>query len=153
MRKIINRLTLVYYGFYLLAIALAACGYRFLAGSQTLIDAQSSAGIALSSAYIVLLVASIPLALKLFNIKVKKLAAVTDAEAKEQAYMRLSVWRLVVIGANLLIGITLFYLMGSQSMIFCAAIAAIALVFCKPGEVRAERELAAPDDPTTRADR
>ena len=143
MRKVINKLTLIYYGFYVLAIGLAAIGYAYLSGKPPLVDEHGSAGIALSSAYIVLLVASIPLALKLFSMKVKKLAAREDLDedAKAARYLPLAAWRLVAIGADLLVGIALFYLLGSRSMVYCAAIAAVALVFCKPSEVKADNEL------------
>ena len=68
-------------------------------------------------------------------------ALVLDEDAKAARYLPLAAWRLVAIGADLLVGIALFYLLGSRSMIYCAAIAAVALVFCKPSEVKADNEL------------
>ena len=75
--------------------------------------------------------------------KVKQLAAREDLDedAKAARYLPLAAWRLVAIGADLLVGIALFYLLGSRSMIYCAAIAAVALVFCKPSEMKASSEL------------
>lgn len=133
MKKAIKTLTLMYYGFYALAVVLAACGYFFLAGQPFLTDKQGTLSVTLSSVYIILLITSIPLALKLFNVKTQRLADDEGTEdEKAPRYLRLAACRLTVIGTNLLAGIALFYLLGSQSMLFCAGIAAVALVFCKP---------------------
>lgn len=141
MRKATSKLVLIYYGFYVLAIAFAAIGYSSFAKKEILIPEQSSAGIAITSIYILFLVASIPLSLKLFNMKVKKLADIEDEDEKIKRYTHFAIWRLVVIGCNLLLGIVFFYLLNSRSMIFCAAIGAIALVFCKPAETKMASEL------------
>jgi len=146
MKKTVNQLTLVYYGFYALAIAFAAIGYSFFSGKEALIPEQSSDGTVIMSVYILFLVASIPLALKLFSMKVKKLAELETPEEKLSRYKIFSLWRLVIVGCNLLFGIGFFYLMNSRSMIYCAAIAAVALVFCKPSEVKMTVELGLDED-------
>lgn len=45
-----------------------------------------------------------------------------------------------------MLGIIFFYVMRSQSMIFCAGIASIALVFCKPSEVKVITDLEITDE-------
>ncbi len=141
MRKTINQLTLIYYGLYVLAIAFAATGYSWFSGKEALIAEQSTSGTVITSIYILFLILSIPLSLKLFNTKVKKLSALRDEEEKINKYKTFSIWRLLIIGSNLLVGIILFYLLNSRSMIFCAGIAAIALVFCKPAEMKMASDL------------
>ena len=42
---------------------------------------------------------------------------------------------------GLMLGVLFFYVMGSQSMIFCAGIAAIGLFFCKPSQAKISSEL------------
>ena len=73
--------------------------------------------------------------------KVKKLSELESPEEKINKYKTFSFWRLTIIGCNLLLGVGFFYLLNSRSMIFCAGIAAIALVFCKPAEVKMASEL------------
>ena len=141
MKKTVNQLTLVYYGFYVLAIAFAAIGYSFFSGKEALVPEQSSNGTLIMSVYILFLVTSIPLALKLFSMKVKKLAMLENQKEKLSRYKIFSLWRLIIVGCNLLFGIGFFYLLNSRSMIYCAAIAAIALVFCKPSEAKLATEL------------
>jgi len=141
MKKTTTQLRLLYYGFYVLAIALAALGYSFFAEKEALIPEKSSTGTTIMSIYILFLVSSIPLALKLFSVKIKKLAALENLEEKIKLYKTFSFWRLVAIGSNLLLGIGFFYILDAHSMIYCAAIAAIALVFCKPSEVKMASEL------------
>ena len=141
MKKTIKQLILFYYGFYVLAVVLVTLAYLFFATNNPLIAEQSTAETAITSVYILFLICSIPLALKLFNVKVKKLSELASPEEKIIQYKNYSVFRLVVIGVNMLIGIGFFYLFNSDSMLFCAGIAAIALVFCKPSEAKMISEL------------
>ena len=140
MKKIINQLTILYYAFYALAVVLATIAY-LIVEQDTAFVKPSTAETVIISVYILFLICSIPLALKLFNMKVKKLSEIESLEKKYEKYRMYSFWRLIVIGINMLIGIGFFYFLRSESMLFCAGIAAIALVFCKPSERKMEMEL------------
>ncbi len=137
---------MVYYGFYVLAIALAAGGYWLTSAAEPVIDERSTAGIVLASAYMLALVVSIPFALWWFNRKVKQIAADTalDEDEKAARYQPVAMMRLLIVGLGLLAGIAMFYLTRSRSMIYCAAMAAMILVYCKPSELKMSNELAGP---------
>jgi uncharacterized membrane protein YgaE (UPF0421/DUF939 family) len=57
-------------------------------------------------------------------------------ELKLKKYRKAGLFRILVIGIGLVLGVLFFYIMGLQSMIFSAGIAAIALFFCKPSEAK-----------------
>ena len=138
--KVIKQLTLVYYTFYALAIALATIAYVMVGGSPDFFE-QSTTETVIKTIYILFLICSIPLALKLFNVRVKKLSEIESLEEKIEKYRKYAFLRLFVIGINMLLGIGFFYYLNSESMLFCAGIAAIALVFCKPTVAKMETEL------------
>ncbi len=133
MKKTIRDLSIAYYAFYILAILGALAGYYILRNGFT-INPQSQTGIALSTFLIVLIIGSVPLSLAVFNKYTKKLVQLTDESEKFQKYRKAALIRISVIGIGLVMGIIFFYVMQSQSMIFCAGIAAIGLFFCKPSE-------------------
>jgi hypothetical protein len=140
MKKIIKQLTILYYAFYVLAIVLATIAYVVVDKNTAFVEPNTNEMV-ITTVYILFLVCSIPLALKLFNIKVRKLSENESIDEKIEKYRMYSFWRLMVIGINMLIGIGFFYFLSSDSMLFCAGIAAIALVFCKPSERKMEVEL------------
>lgn len=141
MKKSINKLTLVYYCIYVLAVLVAVGGYYLIQQNGIAVEEKPETETLVTSIYILYLVISIPLALKLFNVQVKKLAVFEDQSMKIKRYMNYSLWRLIVIGVSLLVGIALFYWLNSRSMMFGAAVAAIALVFCKPNVVKMVTDL------------
>ena len=100
------------------------------------IDSKSDAGITLSSILILFIIGSLPAALALFHRYTKELRAEPDMNIKLEKYKKASIIRLLVIGLGLVAGVLFFYVLHSQSMLFCAGIAAIGLVFCKPAEVK-----------------
>ncbi|MDO9154556.1 MAG: hypothetical protein Q7U47_12785 [Paludibacter sp.] len=140
MKKTLSQLTIAYYAVYITAILGALAGFYILRNGFS-IDPQSQTGIVLSSALIILIIGSIPLALALFNRYTKKLVLLTDETEKFQKYRKAGLMRIWVIGLGLVLGIVFFYVMQSQSMIFCAGIAAIGLFFCKPAESKIISEL------------
>ena len=142
MKKSVNKLLLIYYLMYILALIVAVGGF-YLAkqGGGFSLDPQSTTGVTITSLYLIFLMASIPLSLRIFNKKVKTLASGDNINEKIKKYTSYALYRLIIIGANLLLGVFFFYLFNSRSMTFCAAIAAIALVFCKPSEAKMGSEL------------
>lgn len=140
MKQVLKKLTLVYYLIYIAAVLVALLGFQ-LYRSGVMIDSQSQTGIILSSILIILLIGSIPITLALFNKKTKQWALIEDVPTKLTLYSKASIIRIIIIGTGFLLGILFFFLMNSQSMIFCAGISAIGLFFCKPAEVKIISEL------------
>ena len=64
-----------------------------------------------------------------------------DVHEKLKLYEKAGVMRLAIVGSGFLLGVLFFFVLNSQSMIFCAGIAAIALFFSKPAEVKIISEL------------
>lgn len=140
MKKILRDISVAYYAFYILAILGALAGYYILRNGFT-IDPQSQTGITFSSLLIVLIIGSVPISLAVFNKYTKKLALLNEESEKLQKYRKAAFIRIFVIGTGLVLGIIFFYVMQSQSMIFCAGIAAIGLFFCKPSESKIVSDL------------
>jgi hypothetical protein len=146
MREALKKLRIQYYSIYVAAVAMAVGGFQlFKAGLN--IDEKSQPGVAISSILIILIIGSIPLTLSIFNKKLKKWNTVEDIAMRIKLYQKGSSIRISIIGTGFILGILFFFLMHSQSMIFCAGIAAIALFFCKPAEVKliADLQIEEPD--------
>jgi len=144
MEKAIKQLKFLYYGFYGLAAVLFTLVmylYSAFAEKEAIIDANSTLGMAFATIYILFLICSIPITLKVFNVKVKKLSEIESLDEKIERYKKYAFLRMLVIGFNMLLGIGVFYLLNSDSMMFCIAVAAITLVFCKPSEAKIISEL------------
>lgn len=140
MKKVFKKLTLIYYLIYIAILVVAVLGFQLFRAGYT-IDDKSQLGIAISSALIILIIGSIPLTLAIFNKKTKQWALIEDTQTKLSKYEKGAIIRLAIVGAGLLLGVFFFFIMNSQSMIFSAGIAAIALFFCKPAEVKIISEL------------
>jgi uncharacterized membrane protein len=140
-KKIIKRLLLVYYSVYLAAVIAAVLGYVFIFKNFGGIEPQSSVGINLSSAFILFIILSIPLSLRFFHFQVKKWLLIPDESIRIKKYRNASLCRIIVLGVGFVVGVIFAYLLRSQSMIFCAAMAAAGLIFCKPSEMKMIHEL------------
>ena len=140
MKKVFKKLTLIYYLIYFATIAVAFLGFQMYKAGYSIAD-KSQLGIAISSALIILIIGSIPLTLAIFNKQTKKWALIEDVQIKLRKYEKGGIIRLAIVGTGLLLGVFFFFIMNSQSMIFSAGIAAIALFFCKPAEVKIISEL------------
>ena len=133
MKKTLTKLTIAYYVVYIAAVLAATAGYYILKEGVS-IDAQSQTGITISSALIIFIIGSIPVTLGLFHRYSKKIATLEDVQIRVKKYEMASYLRLTIIGLGLILGVLFFYILHSQSMLFCAGIAAIALFFCKPSK-------------------
>lgn len=134
-------LILVYYIVYFTAVLSAVVGYYSTFKGNLVIDSQSQLGITLSSIFIIYIIGSIPLTLGGFHFMTKKWIKLENPTEKIEKYKNGAIWRLIIIGISIAIGVFLFYIIRSQSMIFCAGIAAIALFFCKPTKEKMISEL------------
>jgi hypothetical protein len=145
MKKALRILTLVYYTNYISALLSALIGYYFLRNNIK-IDAQSEIGIIISTILIILIIGSVPLTLSIFNRYTKKIATIEDIETRIAKYQAAGIVRIQIMGFGLVLGVLFFYLMGSQSMLFCGGIAAIGLFFCKPTQAKISSELQIDED-------
>ena len=125
---------MAYYLIYTLFISATIIGYVVTMTRDTNIDVKSTMSIALSSIVILYILISIPTALALFHRGTKKWAAIEDRFTKINKYVAAATWRLLAIGFGLVLSVVAFYILRTESMIFCAGISAISLFFCKPTE-------------------
>lgn len=140
MKETLRQLTIAYYCVYAAAIAAALTGFYILR-SGLRIDPLSQTGTILNSILIVLIIGCIPVTLAIFNKKTKNWAKLENQDQKLALYKTAGTIRIAIIGIALITGVLFFYIMNSQSMIFSAGIAAIALFFCKPSEAKIETDL------------
>ena len=132
MESIVRRINIAYYLIYTLTILATFIGYLITMNSQNTVDVKSEFSITISSLVILYIIISIPGALALFHRSTKKWLEIEDDFSKLNKYATGATWRLLVIGFGLVFSVIAFYFIRTESMIFCAGIAAIALIFCKP---------------------
>jgi hypothetical protein len=141
MERIVKKINLIYYLIYTITILVTIFGYITTMNGYSTVDVKSSLNITLSSLVILYIILSIPLALALFHRNTKKWAEIDDQFTKLNKYTTGAIVRLVIIGFGLVFSIIVFYILRSESMIFCAGIAAIALIFCKPTTAKIHSDL------------
>lgn len=142
-KAVIRRISYFYYGIILLSLAVVTL-LIFLAkkGQLAYLDPLSSAGQVFQTIVICYIIASLPCAMFGFKKYCDKLKAVSDREQQLKSYFKASAIRIIIVGTGIIFGILAFYLLGGhRPMIWCAAIAAIGLIFCKPQDSRLRLEL------------
>ena len=146
MEGIIRRINLAYYLIYTLTILSTIIGYMMTMNTENTVSLTSNLSITLSSVVILYIIISIPSALALFHRYTKKLALMEDKFTKLNKYASAATLRLLVVGSGLVISVIVFYIIRNQSIIFCAGISAIALLFCKPTEGKIISDLKLEDE-------
>ena len=146
MGKVVKRIYLAYYLIYTATILSSMIGYLINMSRTTSVDPKSSESIALSTIVILYIIISIPAALALFHKNTKKWAAIEDNYTKINKYVTGAIWRIIAVGSGLVLSVVVFYFIQTQSMIYCALIAAVALFFCKPTEGKITSDLKLEDD-------
>ncbi len=147
-KEVVKRLNRVYYGMMAGAVVMAAlCYYAIMKDVVSPIDPMSTAGQAIQGIVIFLAVVCIPAGLYLFKRQCRKIRAIEDEGQRMEAYLQAGRVRIIVVSFSMLTGIAGYYLLGGyQSMIWIAAMAAIAWYFTKPTERKIELELLPDDD-------
>lgn len=140
MKQTLRQLVIAYYSVYIAAIAAATSGFYILKSGFT-INPLSETGTAINTLLIILIIGSMPITLAIFNKLTKKWAQLEDKNLRLEKYKKAGTIRIAIVGLGLILGVLFFYIMNSQSMIFSAGIAAIALFFCKPSEAKISTEL------------
>ena len=138
--QIASKLKWFYYGAMVLALIAAALCYYLFPKYDIRIDPYQKTGIVISYIVICYMLLSVAGGLWWFNRSIRPLKKRED-EMRYKEYIRYAAIRIGVIGAGLIIAIVAYYLLQLQTMIYCAAISAIGLVFCKPQEGRIELDL------------
>ena len=147
MTKIIKPLVTLHYAAYLLAILIASFGMNFSQSIGISIDPLSELGISISSILIIVIIGSVPASLWLFHKKVQTLQTLDNTKLKVTEWAKFARIRLIVLGIALNLGVMFFYILQfNKSMLFCAGIAAIGMVFSKPSEIRLITDLLLNDD-------
>jgi len=141
MERIVKKIYLAYYLIYTLTILATIVGYFISQSSDNVVNVKSQLSINLSSFVILYIIVSIPASLSLFHRNTKKWIAIEDLSTKLEKYTSGASLRIFAVGFGLILSVVSFYIIRSQSMIFCAGIAAIALLFCKPTENKIKSDL------------
>jgi len=134
MERIVKNINLTYYLIYTVTILATIIGYILTMNKANTVDFKSTFSITLSSVVILYIIVSIPAALAIFHRNTKKWSEIEDRLTKLNKYTTGATLRLLVIGSGLVFSVIAFYFLRTESMIFCAGISAIALLFCKPTE-------------------
>lgn len=139
MEKIVRKLNFFYYGQMLIAcLVWGVMSYAYAHGLYQPLDVFSQMGQIVQ--YIVIFDALITIPLGLYLIKYFK-------PQTEKRYFKLAAARIILVSNAMPLGIFAFYWMGGyKSMLWVAAIAAIAWYFAKPTVGKMEKEMA-PEDP------
>lgn len=140
MRKYLLQLTFTLITVYLTAILIAVLGFYY-PEPRLHIDPLSENGVVLNSVLVLFIIGAIPLSLAFFNRMTKKWAIAEDKESRISSYTKGGIVRIVVIGLAMYAGIIFYYIMHSQSMLYSAGMAAVALVFCIPTKAKIITEL------------
>lgn len=139
---VIKHLYYAYYAMLILAIVVATLMFYLLKHDFNAIDRQSTAGITLQYFVIFYVVLSVPGMLFWFKKECDKIKLIKDENEQYTAYQKRALLRIIIIGFGVSFGILAFYLLGGYtSMLWCAAISAIGLIFTKPNKRKMELEL------------
>lgn len=143
MNRILKQISQVYYYIYTATILTTVIGYVITMNDYNPIPMNSPTGIALKSIVILYMMISIPLGLSLFARRTKKCQEIEAENLKFQTYKKAAILRIILIGAGLIGSIIVFYILRTDvSLIYCAGISAIILLFfCKPTEAKIINDL------------
>lgn len=141
--RIAKQINQVYYLIYTATILSAIGGYLIAFNQTNSIDPKSPLGITLSSILMIYMLVSIPAALALFHKGTKKWSKIEDEKIKFEKYKKGAYLRLAAVGISLVSSIIVFFILRTESIIYCFAISGIALFFCKPnaGKIASELDL------------
>ena len=139
MESIIKKLNWIYYGQMVIAlIVLSAMYYAFSKGLYEPLDRMSQTGQMVQ--YIIIFDALLTIPLGLYIVKYFK-------PQTPEKYFKMAATRILLVSNSMPLGIFAFYWMGGyKSMLWVAAIAAIAWYFSKPTLGKMEQEMT-PEDP------
>ena len=152
MERTVKKINNAYYMIYTLTILSTIIGY-LATQSRDAVDPKSQLSITLSSIVIIYILISLPAAISIFNRSTKKWKLIEDDFTKMNKYAAGATWRILAVGFGLVLSVVSFYFIRTESMIFCAGISAIALLYCKPtvGKITSDLKLDEPEEPEDEA--
>ncbi len=115
-------------------------GY-FIAKHST-ITANQDSTVVFKTIIILYVLISIPLILKIFSDKLKKIATYTEQDLKIKEYIKFSRLRVFVILVGLISAIMLFFIRQVNDMLYIVGIELIVLFLCTPTKNRIVQEMA-----------
>jgi len=142
--ELVKRLNMVYYLIYCLTIVVTAFG--FFLDFHNFIAASSADINFIAIVYIILSIVFMGFALLWFEFMRRKIKIIRNEKQKMKLYGSAAVIRLYLIGLALVGGIVIFYLTKNINTLYCIAVAAIALIYCKPGENKVSKDLQIGED-------
>ena len=147
MERIVKKINNAYYMIYTLTILSTIVGY-LVTKTQDAVDPKSSLSITLSSIVIIYILISLPASISIFLRSTKKWKLIPDEYKKLEKYATGATWRILAVGMGLVLSVVAFYFIRTESMIFCAGISAIALLYCKPtvGKITSDLKLDEPEE-------
>ena len=134
-------LTPCYYISLLLAVVAAMIGYHFVYHKHIFFDANSPASVTYYTIVLWYVIITLPLALKLFSLGVKRLKQIPDDGSREYYYKTYAIIRLAVITLGLVASIIGFYIFQVKHFFWLAGISMIGLILSKPTEKRINVDL------------
>ena len=137
MKPLQKKLSIFYYSVFILTVLFAVIGYFFR--ENNLVITNNLIIDILKSIIIVYMLIIIPLSLKIFSTKVKKIAQINDENEKFAKYSFLAKIRIALIADIVFWGIFAFFILQKTDIqtvqydfLYIAGIGIIALFFCKP---------------------
>ena len=139
MEQTVRKLNWIYYAQMIIAlIVLSAMYYAFMKGLYEPLDRMSKSGQLIQ--YIIIFDALITIPLGLYLVKLFK-------PQTDEKYFKVAATRILLVSNTMPLGIAAYYAFGCyQSMLWVAAIAAVAWYFAKPTLGKMEQEMK-PEDP------
>lgn len=137
--KAYRKAIVLYYLIYVKVILLALLGYWL--NKNFVFELSKPLVTGISTLTMLYLLGSIFGAFYFYNKKVQQMPDIKDLDARFAVYVKWLRLRLILVGANFVLNVALYYLLHDKSFLYAAAIGAVAMVFCKPNKVNIDKEL------------
>lgn len=136
--KIYKHLLIAYYTAFLLFFAVFSVCFTIVKSHP--FDFSQNVRIALQSVGIMYVLASVPFALWYFHRTTLKIKEMDDV-LKAKKYENTALIRIFLIAFGVMLNVTFYCFLQDKSMFYCAVIAALAFIFCKPQKNKIVQDL------------
>lgn len=136
--KIYKHLLIAYYTAFLLFFAVFFVCFTIVKSHP--FDFSQNVRIALQSVGIMYVLASVPFALWYFHRTTLKIKEMDDV-LKAKKYKNTALIRIFLIAFGVMLNVTFYCFLQDKSMFYCAVIAALAFIFCKPQKNKIVQDL------------